>query len=100
MQSAAFLLFQLWMGSSPAAYAAMGGDKLAALKTLKLNAHLGQWDPGESYSLSDPDKPGVNSSELAQMWDFSRGSVRNDWWDRPNNDGQRRKFVEVVTLTA
>src|SRR5215470_16010529 len=68
-----------------AAYAAMGGDKIAAIKTLSLKAHLGQWDPGESYSVHDQDKPGVNSSELEQMWDFSRGLVRNYWWDRPNN---------------
>jgi glyoxylase-like metal-dependent hydrolase (beta-lactamase superfamily II) len=83
-----------------AAYAAMGGDRLAAVKTLSLKAHLGQWDPGESYSVHDQDKPGVNSSELEQMWDFSRGYVRNYWWDRPNNDGQRRNFVEVVTPNA
>ena len=42
----------------------MGGDKLTALKTVSLKAHLAQYDPGESYSVHDPDKPGVNSSEL------------------------------------
>ena len=45
-----------------AAWTAMGGDKLAALKTITLRAHLLQWDPGESYSVSDPDKPGVRDA--------------------------------------
>ena len=79
----------------------MGGDNINKIVTLTLNAHLGQWDPGESYSLSDPDKPGVNSSELSQTWDFSRGYVRNDWWDRPkNDDGTRRNFYEIITPDA
>src|SRR5918911_176734 len=66
-----------------AAYAAMGGDKLAALKTISLKAHLAQYDPGESYSVHDPDKPGVNSSELIQYRDIARNLTRNWWWDRP-----------------
>src|SRR6266566_128855 len=37
-----------------AAYAAIGGDKL---KTITLKARLEQFDPGESYSVSDPAKP-------------------------------------------
>lgn len=85
-----------------AAYAAMGGDRIAALKTLSLKAHLAQYDPGESYSVHDPDKPGVNSSELTQYSDFSRNLTRNEWWDRPKNDepGVRRNYFEVVTPTA
>ena len=35
-----------------AAYAAMGGDKLAALKTISLKAHLAQYDPGEILTPS------------------------------------------------
>ena len=31
-----------------AAYAAMGGDKIAQLKTVSLHAHVAQYDPGES----------------------------------------------------
>jgi hypothetical protein len=46
-----------------AAYAAMGGDKL---KTLSLTASLQQYDPGESYSLSDPAKPDTGVSDLKQ----------------------------------
>jgi glyoxylase-like metal-dependent hydrolase (beta-lactamase superfamily II) len=85
-----------------AAYAALGGDKVAALKTVSLHAHIAQYDPGESYSLSDPEKPGVNSSELIQLRDLSRNLTRNDWWDRPRNDdpNQRRNLYEVVTPTA
>jgi glyoxylase-like metal-dependent hydrolase (beta-lactamase superfamily II) len=84
-----------------AADAALGGDKIDGLKTLRLKAHLGQYDPGESYSLSDPDKPGVNSSELTQYRDLARGLTRNEWWDRPkNDDGMRRNYYEVVTPTA
>src|SRR5215472_8778059 len=84
-----------------AAYTAMGGDKIAALKTISLKAHLAQYDPGESYSVHDPDKPGVNSSELIQYRDIARGLTRNWWWDRPkNDDGTRRNYYEVVTPTA
>jgi len=89
-------------GRVDAAYAAMGGDRLAALKTVSLKAHLAQYDPGESYSVHDPDKPGVNSSELTQYRDLARGLTRNEWWDRPKNDepGVRRNYFEVVTPTA
>jgi len=84
------------------AYAALGGDKIAELKTLSLKAHLAQYDPGESYSVADPDKPGVNSSELIQYRDFTKDLTRNEWWDRPKNDepGVRRNYFEVVTPTA
>src|SRR6266478_5116067 len=84
------------------AYDAMGGDKLKTLTTLSLKAHLAQYDPGESYSLSDPDKPGVNSSELTQYRDLSKNLTRNEWWDRPKNDepSVRRNYFEVVTPTA
>jgi len=88
-------------GRVDAAYAAMGGDRIAALKTISLKAHLAQYDPGESYSVHDPDKPGVNSSELIQYRDLARGLTRNVWWDRPkNDDGLRRNYYEVVTPTA
>lgn len=85
-----------------AAYTALGGDKIAELKTLSLKAHLAQYDPGESYSVADPDKPGVNSSELIQYRDFTKSLTRNEWWDRPKNDepGVRRNYFEVVTPTA
>ena len=60
----------------------MGGEKIAALKTISLKGHLAQFDPGESYSVHDPDKPGVNSSELIEYRDISRNLTRNWWWDR------------------
>ena len=50
-----------------AAYAAMGGDKL---KTLSLKASLEQFDPGESYSLSDPTKPDTGVSDLVESRDL------------------------------
>jgi glyoxylase-like metal-dependent hydrolase (beta-lactamase superfamily II) len=84
-----------------AAYAAMGGDRIAAIKTISLRAHLAQYDPGESYSLKDPEKPGVNSSELIQFRDIAHNLTRNWWWDRPkNDDGTRRNYFEVVSPTA
>ena len=83
-----------------AAYAAMGGDKLAALKTVNLHADLQQWDPGESYSVATPDKPDVGYSELVQSRDFVRGLTRNEWNRPKNDDGGRRVFTEVVTPSA
>src|ERR1700693_3467714 len=59
-----------------AAYAAMGGDKL---KTISLKASLEQFDPGESYSLSDPTKPDTGVSDLVQNRDLARGFIRNEW---------------------
>src|SRR5579871_2631554 len=83
-----------------AAYAAMGGGRLAALKTISLRAHLQQWDPGESYSVATPEKPDVGYSDLVQMRDFTRGLTRNEWNRPKNDDGGRRIFTEVVTPTA
>jgi hypothetical protein len=59
-----------------AAYAAMGGDKL---KTLSLKASLEQFDPGESYSVSDPTKPSTGVSDLTQSRDLEHGFARNEW---------------------
>src|SRR5689334_5538245 len=83
-----------------AAYAAMGGDRLATLKTITLRAHLQQWDPGESYAVTTPDKPDVNYSDLVQSRDFVRGLTRNEWNRPKNDDGGRRIFTEVVTPAA
>jgi glyoxylase-like metal-dependent hydrolase (beta-lactamase superfamily II) len=80
-----------------AAYAAMGGDKL---KTLTLSASVQQYDPGESYSLSDPAKPDTGVSELRQSRDLQRGLARNEWIRPKADDGGKRTFTEVVTLTA
>jgi len=87
-------------GRVDSAYAALGGDKLAALKTISLHAHLQQWDPGESYSVATPDKPDVGYSELVQSRDLVRGLTRNEWNRPKNDDGGRRVFTEVVTPSA
>lgn len=83
-----------------AAFAAMGGDKLLALKTISFKANIHQWDPGESYSTADSDTPDEKSSDLVQSRDFAKGLVRNEWV-RPRNDtGGTRTFTEIVTPMA
>src|SRR6202521_4268752 len=77
-----------------AAYAAMGGDKL---KTLSLKASLEQFDPGESYSLSDPTKPDTGVSDLVESRDLVRGFTRNEWV-RPMPGGEgKRTYTEIIT---
>ena len=78
-------------GLVDAAYAAMGGGRLSALKTISLRAHLQQWDPGESYSVATPEKPDVGYSDLVQIRDFARGLTRNEWNRPKNDDGSRRR---------
>jgi len=80
-----------------AAYAAMGGDKL---KTLTLSASLQQYDPGESYSLSDPAKPDTGVSDLKQSRDFQSGVTRDEWVRPEADDGTKRTYTEIVTPTA
>ena len=80
-----------------AAYAAMGGDKL---KTLTLTASLQQYDPGESYSLSDPAKPDTGVSNLKQSRDFQRGLTRDEWVRPKADDGTKRTYTEIVTPAA
>jgi glyoxylase-like metal-dependent hydrolase (beta-lactamase superfamily II) len=83
-----------------AAYRAMGGADVAALKTATIHADLYQWDPGESYSVADPEKPDVGVSHLVETRDYVRDLTFNAW-DRPkNDDGKRRVFTEVVTPQA
>jgi glyoxylase-like metal-dependent hydrolase (beta-lactamase superfamily II) len=80
-----------------AAYAAMGGDKL---KTISLKATLEQFDPGESYSLSDPTKPDTGVSDLVQSRDLVRGFTRNEWI-RPLPGGEgKRTYTEIITPAA
>jgi glyoxylase-like metal-dependent hydrolase (beta-lactamase superfamily II) len=80
-----------------AAYAAISGDKL---KTISLRASLEQFDPGESYSLSDPTKPGSGVSELVRSRDLVRGFVRNEWVRPKADDGTKRTYTEIITPTA
>jgi len=80
-----------------AAYAAMGGDKL---KTIVLKARLEQFDPGESFSVSDPTKPDTGISDLTESRDLARGLTRNEWI-RPTPGGDaKRIFTEIITPTA
>jgi glyoxylase-like metal-dependent hydrolase (beta-lactamase superfamily II) len=80
-----------------AAYAAMGGDNL---KTITLKARLEQFDPGESYSVSDPAKPDTGVSDLVESHDLQRGFVRNEWVRPKADDGTKRTYTEIVTPTA
>ena len=75
----------------------MGGDKL---KTLSLTASLQQYDPGESYSLSDPAKPDTGVSDLKQSRDFQRGLTRDEWVRPKADDGTKRTYTEIVTPAA
>ena len=72
-----------------AAYTAMGGDKL---KTISLKASLEQFDPGESYSLTDPTKPDTGVSSLMQSRDLLHGYVRNEWI-RPMPGGDSKRIL-------
>lgn len=78
------------------AYTAMGGDKI---KTITLKAHLEQIDPGESYAVSDPEKPDRGASDVVRTRDIARGYTRMDWV-RPKVDGSKRTFAEIVTPTG
>src|SRR5579862_5342916 len=80
-----------------AAYAAMGGDKL---KTITLRATLEQFDPGESYSVSDPAKPDTGVSDLVQNRDLVRGLTRNEWVRPLPGVAAKRTYTEIITPTA
>jgi len=105
--SAAVGLGATWAATAPtpqqrvdATYAAMGGDKLVALKTISFRSNIHQWDPGESFSTADSDTPDVQSSQLVQSRDYVKGLVHNEWV-RPRNDtGGTRTFTEIVTPAA
>ena len=79
------------------AYAAMGGDKL---KTLSLKASLEQFDPGESYSVSDPTKPSTGVSDLTQSRDLEHGFARNEWVRPLPENSAKRIFAEIITPSA
>jgi glyoxylase-like metal-dependent hydrolase (beta-lactamase superfamily II) len=79
-----------------AAYAAMGGGKL---KTITLKVHMEQFDPGESFSVSDPTKPTRGEADLVRSRDLAKGLTRNEWVS-PKVDGTKRTFTEIVTPTG
>src|SRR5579872_4684884 len=80
-----------------AAYSAMGGDKL---KTITLTATLEQFDPGESYSVSDPAKPDTGASDLVQSRDLLRAFTRNEWVRPRADDAAKRTYTEIITPAA
>ena len=80
-----------------AAYTAMGGDKL---KTIALKASLEQFDPGESYSVSDPTKPDEGVADLSQSRDLARGLTRNEWVRPLPGGASKRTYTEIVTPVA
>jgi glyoxylase-like metal-dependent hydrolase (beta-lactamase superfamily II) len=82
-----------------AAWKAMGGEKLAELKSIRLEADIMQWDPGASFTLADNETPDQGKSKLVQSRDLANGLTRNEW-DRPKADGGRRTYVEIVTPNA
>src|SRR5260370_6980684 len=77
-----------------ATYAAMGGDKL---KTISLKASLEQFDPGESYSLSDPTKPDTGVSELVRSRDLVHGFPRNECVRPLAARHTKRTLTEIIT---
>jgi len=79
-----------------AAYTAMGGGKL---QTITLKEQLEQFDPGESFSVTDPTKPSRLESDLVRTRDIGKGLVRNEWV-MPKVDGSKRTFTEIVTATG
>ena len=83
-----------------AAYNAMGGAKLAALKSISYDADIMQWDPGASFSLADNETPDQGKSKLKQSRDLAKGLTRSEW-DRPKaDDGGRRTYVEIATANG
>src|SRR5438270_6309985 len=80
-----------------AAYSAMGGDKL---KSITVRASLQQFDPGESYSVADPNKPDTGVSDFVQSRDLQRGLTRDEWVRPKADDGGKRTYTEIVTPTA
>src|ERR1700687_1205266 len=82
-----------------AAYQAMGGDKLAGLKTLSLDESLQQWDPRESESGNDPLKPDWGKATRHETWDLPRGLVHTEW-SRPKASPGLRTYSETITSDA
>jgi hypothetical protein len=79
-----------------AAYAAIGAGKF---QTITLKVHLEQFDPGESFSVSDPTKPTRGEADLVRSRDLAKGLTRNEWVS-PKIDGSKRTFTEIVTPTG
>lgn len=79
-----------------AAYQAMGGDRLAAVRTLSFDATLQQWDPGESETVSDPLKPDWGKATLHEVRDLQRGLIHTEW-ARPKASPGLRMYSETYS---
>jgi glyoxylase-like metal-dependent hydrolase (beta-lactamase superfamily II) len=79
-----------------AAFQAMGGEKLAVVRTLSLDASLQQWDPGESESVDDPLKPDWGKATLHLVRDLQRGSIHTEW-ARPKASPGLRMYSETYS---
>ncbi len=78
-----------------AAYQAMGGDKLQQVTSIVSRGTILQWEPGESYSVSDLTMPDGGFSTFTQTWDHTKGYERIEWV-RPKAGGGTRNFTEIV----
>src|SRR5437868_9563720 len=79
-----------------AAYQAMGGDKLAAVRALSFDATLQQWDPGESETVADPLKPDWGKATLHEVRDLQRGVIHTEW-QRPKASPGLRMYSETYS---
>ncbi|MDE2476869.1 MAG: MBL fold metallo-hydrolase [Alphaproteobacteria bacterium] len=79
-----------------AAYQAMGGDRLAAVRTLSFDASLQQWDPGESETPDDPLKPDWGKATLHETRNLARGLVHTEW-ARPKASPGLRMYSETYS---
>src|SRR5438105_6108484 len=79
-----------------AAYQAMGGDKLAAVRALSFDATLQQWDPGESETVADPLKPDWGKATLHEVRDLQRGVIHTEW-ARPKASPGLRMYSETYS---
>ena len=79
-----------------AAYQAMGGDKLGAVKVLTADVSLQQWDPGESETVADPLKPDWGKATLRQTRDLQRGLIHSEW-ARPKASPGLRMYSETYS---
>ncbi len=79
-----------------AAFQAMGGDRLGAMKTVGFDATLQQWDPGESETVADPLKPDWGKATLHETRDLQRGLIRTEW-QRPKASPGPRVYSETYS---
>ena len=72
-----------------------GAQARDTMTTLTVKGTMQQWDPGESYSVSDLTKPDTGSSTFTEMWDRSKEGLRVEWV-RPRPAGGNRTYTEII----